>query len=71
MFKIREEQAERIKRKYKLNTMAEEVGISNTLLTFIFKRQRPCSKKTAYCITKYIDEDLEISDLFIRTDEVE
>ena len=68
LFTIKEEQAERIKRRYKLSTMAEEVGISTTLITFIFKKLRPCSKKTAYAITKYIDSEAEIDDFFVRVD---
>lgn len=71
MFAIKEEQAERIKRRYKLSAMAKEVGISTTLITFIFKKLRPCSKKTAYAITKWIDSEAEIDDFFVRVNEVE
>lgn len=71
MFTIKEEQAERIKRRYKLSAMAKEVGISTTLITFIFKKLRPCSKKTAYAITKWIDSEAEIEDFFVRVNEVE
>ena len=71
MFKIKEEQGERIKRKYKLTYIAEEIGVSITLLSFILKGKRPCSKKLAYCITKFIDSEAEISEFFVRTDEEE
>ena len=64
MFEIKQEVAERIKSKYKLSSIAKEVGISNSYLTLIFKNERPCSKKLAYCITKYIDENAEIEDFF-------
>lgn len=64
MFKIKQEVAERIKRKYKLLNIANEVGITNGYLSLIFNKKRSCPKKTAYCITKAIDENAEILDFF-------
>lgn len=67
MFIIKQEEAERIKRRYKLSNIAKDVGISKPYITLIFKGERPCSKKLAYCITKYISSESEIEDFFDRT----
>lgn len=71
MYEIKEEQANKIKKRYKLKSMSEETGISQSMLTFIFSKTRPCSKKNAYAITKYLDSEAEISDYFIRAEEGE
>ena len=71
MFKVKPEQAERIKRRYKLSTMAEEVGKGKSLITLYFNGTRSLPKTTAYAITKWIDSEAEIEDFFVRTDEVE
>lgn len=64
MFKIKQEVAERIKRKYKIINIAEEVGISISYLSLILTGKRTCPKKTAYCITKWLDEEAEIDKFF-------
>ena len=71
LFRIIPEQAERIKRKYKLVNIAEKVGISTTLMTFIFQGVRNCSEDVAYCITKYVDSEAEIENFFVRTNKGE
>lgn len=42
------------------------IGISQVSLSKIFTRKNPCRKNTAYCITKYISEEAEIENFFIR-----
>lgn len=46
-------------------TIASEViGISRTHLSNILNGKCLCSKKTAFCIAKYLNENSEISDYF-------
>lgn len=50
-------------------TVASEIiGISRSHLTQIINGKLMCTKVTAYCITKYLDENAEIEDYFIRKD---
>lgn len=64
MYLIKEEKAKEIKRKYKQEYIRNEVGISKSYISLILSRTRSCSKKTAYCITKLVNEDAEIEDYF-------
>ena len=45
---------------------SKEIGIDRSYLSLIINGRMACSKRTAYCIVKYIDEDAEIEDYFIR-----
>lgn len=53
---------------YKINqTIAGEViGLAQPTLSNILNRKVTCRKVVAYCITKYLDENAEIEDYFIR-----
>ena len=53
---------------YKINqTIASEViGITQPCLSNILNGKVACRKVVAYCITKYLNEDAEIEDYFIR-----
>lgn len=51
---------------YKLQKVAETVGINYRTLSQMINQSRPCMKITAYCLTKFIDKDSEIKDYFIR-----
>lgn len=42
------------------------IGLAQPTLSRIFNRVVACRKVTAYCITKYIDENAEIEDFFER-----
>ena len=42
------------------------IGIAFPTLSKILNKRVACSKMTAYCITKYIDENAEINDFFER-----
>lgn len=50
-----------IKRKGKAS---EIIGIAQQTLSKILNKRVACKKTTAYCITKYIDENAEIFDFF-------
>ena len=47
----------------------EVIGISRVYLTNILNGKQLCSKIVAYCITKYLDENAEIEDYFIKKGE--
>ena len=42
------------------------IGISRVYLTDILNRKKSCTKVIAYCITKYLNQEAEINDYFIR-----
>ena len=42
------------------------IGIDISTLSRILHKKQKCSKILAYCITKYIDQNAEITDYFIR-----
>lgn len=66
MYIIKEEQAKKIKEKFKLDGIAKEVGISKPYISLIFSGKKTCPKRTAYCIVKMINSTLEIEDIFNR-----
>jgi len=45
---------------------SEVIGIARPHITNIINRKIGCSKHVAYCITKYINSEAEISDYFER-----
>lgn len=53
---------------YKINqTIASEIiGLTQPTLSNILNRKVTCRKVTAYCITKYLDENAEIEDYFTK-----
>ena len=53
---------------FKLKKIAEIVGINPETLGQMVKKDRPCRKITAYCLTKILNADAEIEDYFIRKD---
>jgi DNA-binding XRE family transcriptional regulator len=53
---------------YKINqTKASSIiGLTQPTLSNILKRKVLCRKVVAFCITKYLNENAEIEDYFIR-----
>ncbi len=45
---------------------SEEIGLAIQTLSKILNKRVACKKTTAYCITKYINENAEINDFFVR-----
>lgn len=64
MYRIKEEQMKFIKEKYRSQYIADVSGLSKTYISLILNRKKRCPKRTAYIITKAIDEDAEILDFF-------
>lgn len=44
----------------------EVIGLTQPTLSNIFNRKVACRKVTAYCITKYMNENANIEDYFDR-----
>lgn len=53
-----------IKVKINKSKACKVIGCDRAYLSQIMNRQRTCSKKLAYCITKYLDAEKEILDYF-------
>lgn len=49
--------------------MAEEIGLHPDTIRKTINGQFACSKTIAYCITKFIDKEAEISDYFKKKGE--
>ena len=49
--------------------VARKVGIAAETINRIINSKQNCSKMTAYCIVKAINEKAEIEDYFIRNEE--
>lgn len=45
---------------------SKEIGINISTLSRILHKKQTCSKIMAYCITKYLDQNAEISDYFLK-----
>lgn len=54
---------------YNLSAVARRVGITTETMNRIANKKQGCSKMTAYCIIKTIDENAEIEDYFEKKGE--
>lgn len=52
-----------------ISQASKDIGISRPYLSNILNHNVVCSKVMAYCITKYINKDYEIEDLFDKKGE--
>lgn len=64
MYLFKNELIKELKKVYKLNSVADRVGITIPYLSSIMNNRYACSKTTAYAITKAFDKDAEIEDYF-------
>lgn len=64
MYILKEEEAEKIRKKYKNNYLADTIGISLPYVSYILHRKKSISKRLAYFFTKIVDSEKEIEDLF-------
>lgn len=46
--------------------IAEQIGVHVNTISSIKRFKKPCNKQTAYCITKFINNEAEIEDYFTR-----
>ena len=65
MYKFKTEKYKEIIEKYKINGIAEKIGITPTYLSQILNNKKDCKKTVAYCIVKAIDSNAEINNYFI------
>lgn len=69
MYRLKEGMYETLKEKhpkFRVNKLAEEVGIKSTFASLVLNRKRTCSRMTAYCICKALDSAYEVNDLFVN-----
>lgn len=64
MYKIRQDEIQKIRKKYQTKYISEKADISRVHLYNIFNGKSNCSKKTAKLIANSID--YEVEDLFIE-----
>lgn len=55
--------------KFKQKDLCETVGITQPTMSNIINGKVACRKVVAYCITKYLNEDAEIEDYFVKKGE--
>lgn len=65
MYKFKKERIEEVKNKYKLDYLADKIGITRVNLSYIINGKSTTKKTTAYCITKAINPNAEINDYFL------
>ena len=60
---------ENVAKKYNKTEAAKEIGMAPGTFQRIVKGKQLCSKLSAYCITKFLNNDAEIEDYFERVGE--
>lgn len=65
-YMLKENTASLIKKKYRNSYIMETVGLCSSYVSQIINRKRAVPKNVAYVITKAINNDYEIEDLFER-----
>lgn len=63
MYVMKKDKAELIKEKYKMTYVSKITGLTQGYLSQILNG-KSCSKRSAYCIAKAIEDYFEINDLF-------
>ena len=51
---------------YNKEQMAKVIGLNPDTLRRVINGKQECSKLVAYCITKFLDDEAEIEDYFIK-----
>ena len=54
---------------YNKEQMAKVIGLNPDTLRRVINGKQECSKLVAYCITKFLDDEAEIEDYFIKKGE--
>lgn len=49
--------------------MAKVIGLNPDTLRRVINGKQECSKLVAYCITKFLDDEAEIEDYFVKKGE--
>ena len=65
-YMMKQKTTDMIREKYRITYVANFVGVNRSYFSLILNRKYHCSKRTAYCITKALDENAEIEDFFDR-----
>lgn len=64
--RLKQDKAEEIKSKYRLDYIAKRLGMSKQFISYLFNEKRTCSKKTAQKIVNIVDEESEIEEYFME-----
>lgn len=62
--RLKQNKAEEIKNKYKLDYIAKQLGVSKQFISYLFNNKRTCSKKTAQKILDIVDKESKIEKYF-------
>ena len=54
---------------YNKEQMAKVIGLNPDTLRRVINGKQECSKLVAYCITRFLDDEAEIEDYFIKKGE--
>lgn len=65
-YMMKDDAIKKLREKYKLEYIANKVGISFSYISMITNKRIHCSKMVAYAITKTIDSEAEVDELFDR-----
>lgn len=65
-FVLKEDMAQLIKKKYRNTYIIDTVGLCSSYVSQILNRKRAVPKNVAYTITKAINSEYEIENLFER-----
>lgn len=65
---LKEEAKKMIREKYKNSYLAEELGLCTSYISMILNGNKFLKKDIAYLLTKTINDNLEIKDLFDEID---
>ena len=68
MYIFNKEMKKKLLGKRTITELAEMIGITRPNLNNILNAKRPTTKMTAYCITKALNSELEICQVFTRLD---
>ena len=63
MYKFKEKE---IAKQYNKTQMATIIGLNPDTLRRVINGKQECSKLVAYCITKFLNENAEIENYFIK-----
>lgn len=65
-FKLSKEELKKVLDGRTKVSIAEKVGVTRQTIINVLNRKQSCRKKTAYCITKTLNSEVEITDFFTR-----
>ena len=68
MYYLNEETKEKLKQ-YKITAVSKAIGIQYRTLSDMIKNNKSCLKLTAYALSKFLNNENEIENCFIRKEQ--